>query len=278
MSPLVRLLDGFDIFLSLHLSMHGESVTPMDRNHWEGREPTDRYLINVEGEELKNELKARKFWAIKKLDRRSTRSVDSSQNGANGSCSEMEYLKQWREFVLDALTIHLEASSRDEELTWSCNFTSLYNHYSFSKSGNKFGDRCLSFDEFLFSKISLSINWCNSSQQGTGHQTKQWCLAWRRILKNMASKGCFLDHNAPKLFGDKLRTKSYLKDVETLMHWLTSKIGKKKIRNGLTTSSHDPNHPPFRTGGILDGALCKVFSISGLLVSLHECLRFYGKS
>lgn len=281
--PFLRLLNGLNIFLALHINLHDHEITPMNSQHWEEREPFDEELMNVRVGRLRRILRTQKYWAIKRTPRRSPRSIyreESNEVFEEQSCSVEEYSKlMWSEFVLDLLTISTEASSRDEEVSWSCNLTRLRNDYSFGTSDQTKGEYCvINFDEFLYSKISDFDEWRSCNSHLAQDQEKEWCLAWRRIMNNLDNEDSSFDPNLPKLLVHKFRSISYLRDVETMVRWLTTKIKEDAIevkKNDVANFEYDPYHPKPRSN-IIDEGLCFIYSISGLFLSLHECLNVFG--
>lgn len=206
------------------------------------------------------------------------------------SSEEDDVKQQWRKFVLDLMVMSLEAFSQNEELAWSCNFTKLFNDYTFRKSNQANVDEpCLGFDEFLYQKIASPADWhrCNILDH-----PQRWCLAWKHIAKNFQGNTSFFD--ALKPLGTKAKSPSYLRDVETVMRWLTSKkeeVGNyenlesnRKIidevtrKSGPIQLSRNYHLAPTKTGILADDILCFVSSIPTLFLPLQDCLELFGNS
>lgn len=79
---------------------------------------------------------------------------------------------------------------------------------------------------------------------------------------------------------DRPRPKSYLEDVSTIIGWLTSKKENDPESNSNDHEivlPYDPYNPQYRSGSVIDNALCFLHSISGLFLSLRECLITFGR-
>lgn len=255
--PIWRLLDGFDLFINILNSMIGTNVTPLEPRQWELCVPTEQELRNVRTEELRRSLRNQSFWAISKSSSRSPRStnhfqVEVIESSENLSLQDLRH--QWTKFVVNVMTISTESNFRGESLIWLCNFTRLYNDFLFDqKVSIKITEdcpTCLSFDEYLYKKVSHSSDWirCNKGFETSG----DWCLAWKNIRTPGRTE--YNDENQNDGMDDTIFTK----DVETLMHWLSSKIQMKecKIREPALPTLRRHLWQPQKKTSILDETFC----------------------
>lgn len=143
----------------------------------------------------------------------------------------------WGSFIADLMTMFLEAYGKGEKLKWSCSFNCLINDYVFRKPCSrkiKNDENCVTFDEFLFSKISITHDWRSCNNLDEFALVKKWCLAWFRISKKFGEKVSTLCWSDVQF--DKTRSKSYLRDVEILIKWLAIKM---KANNCLRNHKGD---------------------------------------
>lgn len=215
--PVVRLLQGFGLFVRISNAMFGGYVTPLDPQQWELRRPTEWELRLVRSVELRMELRNQRFWAITnshvRFHNRFPRLANPSQ------AASIKYV--WRRFFLNLMIMSMNASAKDESLVWSCNLTRLYNDYLFHETASTHTEcpGCIySFGEYA--KISLSIDWqrCISNEK---IPPSGWCLAWRRITK--LDTGMMYDShlNRKQHMNNNLK---FAKDVEIFVDGLMARI------------------------------------------------------
>lgn len=277
--PFEKLLKGLQLYNSMAAVLVRYDITLLDIEQWEFREPFDEELSEVPPQ-LRKEMKTKKYWAIKKLPRRSSRSVNYIYEILETPKSTMFMTmtrsnRVWSEFVTDFLKISMETRSQNKLPLWSCNFTRLFNDYLFNKvkSADISCPLCASFDEYLYSKISHLREW-QSCNNGT-IVSKKWCQAWKRISKNLIFK---IDHlnfksGAQNKFS-KMRSSSYLKDVETLIQWLSSKVDIhecQKANYNDVISARKPFQPQKISTSVFGYLLCD-FEISTSAIVLKKRL------
>lgn len=276
-----KLLRGFELFNFMMTTLVRYDITRMSAEQWEFREPTDEELRDLGTEQSTRKVRNKKFWAIKKSSRRFPRSAEylhyelAQSPEDNKPLSLTELKNRWSEFVADLMKITMEPRNRDESLIWSCNFTRLYNEYLFNNKKLTNGDcsTCYSFDEYLYSKISLKK--CNYESE----PRSDWCLAWRRISMKFGLKFDYFDIREETRV-DNLRSESHLKDVEILMRWLSMKIGRKEVEKTHSREIILPKNPfkPRRTSGNFpDSLLCYLTTLtSTLILRRNDCQKVLG--
>lgn len=286
MSPVDRISSVFALFNSMTFLLSWFDVTPMKSEQWEERYPTDRDLRNISvTDELKAEIKNQKYWAIKQPNDRDPRSVSDYhyqvvEAAKKERISSKRQLKSaWNVLIENLMEISLDAQSQNKNLTWSCNLTKLYKDYLLNKSDTgdyKSVDCTVSFDEYLFSKISRSLNWrrCNSA---TNLTSTAWCQAWKRLKQHSNNDIDFFSMEQPD--GSYIRkswSESYLEDADMFMRWLSSEIGVqecKKVVPTLPKLPYKPYQPPDMTSNVIDTLLCYLTTIA-----INECNRLMLKS
>lgn len=253
-------------------------ITPMNEEHWEEREPTDEDLGNVRSALLRSILKSEKYWSIKKFSERNPRSVDpleeESPKKEDLTKGRSRYL--WSKFVVDLMTISVEARSKGDSFVWLKNFTRLFNDYMLDekKSTNVHCPPCSSFDEYLYLKISTSSDWqrCVSGTNGL----REWCAAYGRIMMNLdvASTNSFKKYKI-----NKPRSKLYIKEVDKLMNWLSSKISTNQCKRNeptLIELPYNPYQPVRRTNSVIDRAICYMVTVVTLLSTFkNDCHKIF---
>lgn len=257
-------------------------MTPFRIEQWEEREMTDRELEAISEEHLRNAVRCRRYWAIKKLPRRSSRYARKVVAAEKESLSEVQPKYEWTKFIINLMQIKTDAQSRQETLTWSCNFTRIYNDYLRNKSDIQNSDcsSCMSFDKYVYLKISSSFDWfmCNNDPHLMGK--KNWCEAWKRIMVESKRYIAFVDVDVPKEYRFNIPSKSYIQDVEILMKYVSSKMGLAECHNTSDSSyimklPYDPYGLP-KSDSALDVALCH---LSGFIVSIFtsDCHKYFLK-
>lgn len=187
MNSLTRLLQGFIVFNSMALILVIFEVTPMNIEQWEERYLTDEELSRIRSEERRREVRTQKYWAVRKLNQRDERFVKNYHRYKGTESPEIKDLRtaehlidRWNDFVKDMLIMSIESNSAGKSLSWSCKLTRLHMNYLIDKSKlrNFNHASCISFDSYLYSKISRSSYWfeCNYNENLT--VWKEWCLAW----------------------------------------------------------------------------------------------------
>lgn len=158
--PFDRLTMGLTNFFLLNFALHQSDVIPFERTQWELRQPTEQELANVRSVQLRNEWRNQSFWDVKRSTNRKRRSVVDSETPTvvKKSIAIMDHAKdQWSKFTLDLMMILMEASNRNKELDWTCHFACLFKNYTFDKremmNDRQQSEPCITFDEFLYSKI-----------------------------------------------------------------------------------------------------------------------------
>lgn len=182
MYPFQRLIEGFNLFVSMSISLRPFGVTTMVNEQWEEREPTDEELKNVRPDQMRREMRTQKYWAITKSPPRYKRSTSVLEERSlpEGSVTKCKLSI----FVSDLMKASMEAHSRDEQLSWSSNLTRTYNDYSKFRDSKKVEDDCsnyISFDEYLYRKISPSYDWHRCNHENDWVKINEWCSAWRRV-------------------------------------------------------------------------------------------------
>lgn len=132
----------------------------MDVDQWGVRNPLNKEL---------NILRTEKYWAIRKLPRRFSRSI-SYDSAKSDSMKKISSQHRWKEFIKNLMTISTEAHSGGR----------LYDEYFSYKIDviNKDSSICT---EFLDSKVSRSATWhkCNHPKKSTATSK------WERITMNL---------------------------------------------------------------------------------------------
>lgn len=290
MDPVERIIEGFNLFFSMTILMNEYGLTLMNLEQWEERGPTDEELTDVKDENLKRELKNEKFWAIKRDQERpqrdTGRSFDSRIEPVEKRFYSLEQSKyRWSKFVMKLMELSLTA--RKQAPAWLCNFTQLYNDYLFNyanvKENNSFSP--VSFDQFLYSKISRSIDWRRCVQLEELTTKKKWCLAWRRVIA-MPNTPINISGNRYE-FAKRFASRGqiimvrYSKDIEVLMDWLIRKIKFKKCdknESGLLKLPHISFRVKKKMSGFLDLSLFQVTTFVTAVIAWDECLKIFGRS
>lgn len=188
---------------------------------------------------------------------------------------------KWSEFIIDLLALSLTAKDQAEPMSWLCNFTCLYNDYLFNRIDIDRSSHT-SFDRFLYSKISPSVDWRRCNSYLDLRTKKEWCIAWKRIMLNSNIDINFMEFSKKlKSFSNhKQRSELYLKDVETMMHWLTSKIESKKCSSkeaGTKVLPYNPWQLRRETSHTFDVAMCYATTLVTALFTWSDCLKNLGK-
>lgn len=283
-TPLTRLLNGFNLFVTMSITLGEEDITPLNTEQWEEREPTSEELLNVRSAQIKRVMRTRKYWAIKKFSGRRSRSAKNFVKGGkklkeNSPTNQPK--DQMRIFLADLMTISLEAHSKNESFDWMCNLRSIYNEFLFDgvDSTNGICPECSSFTEYLSSKISHSNEWqkCNNGTK----VSKEWCVAWRKIRMESDVGVSFETINKTKKykFVDS-RSESYMKAVKTLVDWLSSKIVVRKCeksKRDLIKFAHKPYYRPAKTNSFVDRLLCQATMLGTTLITFkNDCHKIFG--
>lgn len=227
MTPLKRFIKGFNIFTLMTTTFGGYDIIKFHYNQWE------------EQKSFENELNKIKNRLNQKESRRSSKIENEIQTKT--TLTSLENLKilpikrLWSEFIIDVMKISIENVNKSELAIWSCDLTRLYRNYLLCKSNKTNGDcsDCVSFDAFLFSKISQSHEWqeCNDTF-GDVKKSSEWCLAWKRIILNLINNTNLFNYKSLQLYHlDKPKSESYLKDLEIFTSWFSSEMRINSCRN-----------------------------------------------
>lgn len=231
MFPFDRLLNGFNLFSSMTITLNGYHTILLHYGDWEEREPRQDELNRIKSLQFRNEMRGKKYWAIKKQTDRFPRSVNyqydkTEANEVSLFLTRKQLKHVWSKFVEDLMKILINYRSRRDSLLWSCNFSSLFKSYLQQKSVSFDCLNCKGLDKYLFAKLEGSFNWrrCNNPQNLLN--TVDWCQAWKRIIAKLDNDEIsFIEiDKSKKNHGSKVWSKSYLHDVETFMQWLSSEI------------------------------------------------------
>lgn len=259
--PYSRLMCGLHLFFGMTLMFDQHNLTPMDASHWQEREPTSNELKKVKTKKLRREMRTQKYWAIKKHPRRSPRNSDyyTYTMFEEKESSVMKPIKYaWTKLIVDLMMVSTRTLEKKYP-TWSCNFTLLFDKYLSNELNRNNDDcsNCETFDEFLYSKISLSDDW-NRCNNGT-ITSKKWCQAWNRIKMDFYARIDSFGYSRLKFFRfSEHKKKSYLKDVETFISWISYTILSKNsfITEVSSKSAHQYQHHLERAESVIDISLC----------------------
>lgn len=283
-----RIMNGFNIFTALAVVLDGRAVTPFNEDQWEEQEPTEEEFSRIKSEGLRKEMKTNKFWRVKKPRGRNPRSVgfsyyqyDKVNVSKEVKSSTMNQTKHsWNKFILDSLSILLDAHCRNEPLIWSCNMTRLYQDYLLHKSDTLDFQcaSCMGFDKFLYLKILLISDWhaCNSDKNSM--VTNEWCQAWKRIVTEMESSTEIVFIDGKKLNYNQTQKSTsitHLNDVETLIRWISSKLDVGECEKTTTQEiilPHKLYQSHNATYNVVDTILCFLTTFA-----INECNKFFGK-
>lgn len=235
-SPLDRLLNGFDLFNSMMFILMRRDATPLNIDQWELREPTNEELRRVTDPALRRLFRTQKFYTLRKKPHRNRRSIDYDFH----DMAKVEKVKRvkhsWSVFIANLMRISIEAANRHETLPWSCDLTLLYYDYFVFKSENPLS--CQSFSRFMFTKISVDVEWKKCNEELGLITTEDWCQAWKNIMKQPSIRATNLDY----MVLTKPISKLYLQDVKRLMRWLSPKIELNKCKNGASKIIKPPGY------------------------------------
>lgn len=234
MSPFDRFTSGFTLYNSMTYLLSRFDVTPMNRENWEERYPSDQDIRNAT-EEARREIITQKYWAVKKRERRGPRSTSYYRYVANDILEKDQLKYQWSEFITNLMQNSINARSKNEPFSWSCDLSRLYIDYMLHRSDSSasYQENCIiNFDEYLFSKISNSSDWykCNNAINST---MSDWCQAWTRIkVEHYNDEVDFVSLEESDLSVNikKSWSESYSQDVKIMMNWLSSEMGLKKCK------------------------------------------------
>lgn len=292
MTPFSRLMNGFNIVITMTLSFHTDIVTPMKSDQWEERELTLDELVKFSIEQF-IEMRNKKYWIIKNPAKRPQRSVNYNdyQIVEPYPFPQAKLKVLWRKFILNMVEVSMDALSKNHSLDWSCNFTRLFDDYLSRKLITLKDDdcsSCVSFDEFLYSQISNSKDWyeCNKNEAVS---KIEWCLAWKNIMMNLEDEAInFTNFTVPSQYNksvnqdifDIFKLQINSKDIEILINWLSSH---KKIKTSEEFQFHQmmvPKSPSQeKKGGGSDLAItsCKLLItiLKNFNLQWRDCIKSF---
>lgn len=202
-----RSITGSQIIISMLLTFTNQDLARFDVDQWENRVLTESELSRIP-EERRNAYRGKKFWKIKKNEKREKRFL-ANEKPVDEQCHEMEDLarRRWSEFVVYLMNEFLKSKSYSELISWSCGFVRLYSKYQFSTSSIDCSN--LNFDTYLYSKVSRRDDWreCVNFEVD---KADDWCLIWRRIMLNSS--------------WSKINAKVLDREFEILVNWLQETV------------------------------------------------------
>lgn len=282
--PFTRLMQGFNLFIKISVVLGKYRVTSMTDEQWEDRPLSYEELQNLRTGQLMRQFGMKKYWTVKKQFRRDPRSVNSYKHEEKSmSSSGKDLVKNiWTEFVLIVISISMKARIRSKPLDWMCSFDQLYDDYFFHESISKDDkySNCLSFDDFLYTKISSSKEWSKCNHNKNLPKKPEWCSAWRRIVKDLNPGYNYSVYEDPKSYiKGEPKWKFYSKDIGTVVTWLSSKSNASKgktMEYPLIKFSKNPYQPRVKSKSVLDIALCRLATLGTILFTWNECNKILG--
>lgn len=244
-------------------------ITPMDFEQWEERELTDEELCQILNIHTRRQMRTQRFWVIKKSVERNPRSVNYYEYEPDQKPIVMNELKhEWSEFVIDLMRISLDALSQNKTLSWSRHLNCMFYDYLSHESNAIRADnmRCESFDEFLYSKISKTLDWYWCNKGANFFDVVEWCQAWKRIYSIVDT-----DFVTNKSWNYKVRSESYLQDASTLIEWLATMTKTKqcqKTESGSIRKIHRADQSSHLVHNSVDILLCFLTTFS-----INECKK-----
>lgn len=162
----------------------------------------------------------------------------------------------------------------------------MYNDYLNCRSENigKNFSTCGSFDEYLYFKIQHDSDEliCRTNKVLESSE-KLLCRAWEPVVSSLEIEINFVNVDRTKEVTKQRRSKSYLKDVETIMHWLLSKINLKNADNKHFQKAMKLPYLPFERDNtnddVVNMALCYMTTFSMNVFTLkNDCLKILRRT